>query len=65
MSGPLSFRNSVREDDMATCFVIQPFDSGGKYDKRTRMLMEFLERELGGDPARAAALGWYRHQVAS
>ncbi len=29
------------------------------------MLMKFLDRELGGDPARADALAWYYYQVAS
>lgn len=32
---------------------------------RSEALMAFLERELDGDPARAEALSWYRHQVAS
>lgn len=34
-------------------------------EARARMLMAFLEQELGGDPARAEALSWFRHQVAS
>jgi hypothetical protein len=34
-------------------------------DDRAQMLMRFLERELGRDPARADALAWYRHQLAS
>lgn len=32
---------------------------------RSAMLMAFLEAELAGDPKRAEALAWYRHQVAS
>jgi len=28
-------------------------------------LFSFVERELGGDAARAEALAWYRHQLAS
>jgi hypothetical protein len=32
---------------------------------RSAMLMNFFESELAGDPTRADALSWYRHQVAS
>jgi hypothetical protein len=33
--------------------------------KEAQQLMRFLVDEMGGDPARADALSWYRHQVAS
>ena len=33
--------------------------------EEAQQLMRFLTVELGDDPARAEALGWYRHQVAT
>ena len=37
---------------MATCFVIQPFDNGGKFDKRYADIFEPAIRDAGLDPYR-------------
>ena len=37
---------------MATCFVIQPFDDGGKFDKRYTDVFESAIREAGLEPYR-------------
>ena len=37
---------------MATCFVIQPFDDGGKFDKRYTDVFEPAIRDAGLDPYR-------------
>src|SRR3984885_3857215 len=37
---------------MPTCFVIQPFDSGGPYDKRYRDILVPAIKEVGLDPYR-------------
>ena len=37
---------------MSTCFVIQPFDNGGKFDKRYRDVLEPAIREAGLEPYR-------------
>jgi Nucleoside 2-deoxyribosyltransferase len=37
---------------MATCFIIQPFDSGGPYDKRCKDILEPAIKEVGLEPYR-------------
>ncbi len=37
---------------MATCFVIQPFDDGGKFDKRYKDVFDPAIREAGLEPYR-------------
>jgi hypothetical protein len=61
--GPRPWATSSRHD-RRVYRMLRSIHSAG-LEQRTRMLMTFLEQELGGDPNRADALAWYRHQVAS
>ena len=53
-----------RAEDRRVYRMLRSVHSAGM-DGSARMLMAFLERELGQDAARLEVLRWYRHQVAS
>lgn len=42
----------MEEIDLATCFVIQPFDNGGRFDKRYKDVFDPAIREAGLEPYR-------------
>ena len=62
-AGPLPWALG-RKHDRRVYRLLRSVHSAGLHTEAQK-LMSFLERELGGDPARLHALRWYRHQVAS
>ena len=53
-----------RKHDRRVYRLLRSVHSAGLHVEAQK-LMSFLERELSRDAARAEALSWYRHQVAS
>ena len=53
-----------RKHDRRVYRLLRSVHSAGLHAEAQK-LFRFLERELGGDPSRAEALAWYRHQLAS
>ena len=60
---PLSWASGTSHDRRAYRLLRSTHNAGLR--TRSGMLVAFLEAELGGDPTRAEALSWYRHQCAS
>jgi len=62
-AGPLPWALG-RKHDRRVYRLLRSVHSAGLHVEAQR-LMSFLERELSRDAARAEALSWYRHQIAS
>jgi len=62
-AGPLQWALG-RKHDRRIYRLLRSVHSAGLHVEAQK-LMSFLERELSRDAARAEALSWYRHQVAS
>ena len=53
-----------RKHDRRVYRILRSLHSAG-LDAEARKLLALLERDMGADAARAEALAWYRHQLAS